>query len=179
MPICVNFWLGLKACNLFRLLKNETFKIFSIRERRKNRYKFGGTKVCKVEEVKNYFLNPKLEVELFSYIICSSDFKNILCPLFLFNMKIMNGVISWCMLALYHIFHSAACVSFFSIFFLLSFSITSWSIEVSLVILKLKQWSCLRFLSDITKGDLVQLYLVIDVTCLIEPTEPVLVWEKF
>ena len=45
------------------------------------------------------------------------------------------------------------------------------------MILKLKQWSCLRFLSDVTKGELVQLYLVIDVTFLIEPAEPV--WEKF
>ena len=42
--------------------------------------------------------------------------------------------------------HFIACVSFFSIFFFfLSFfvsSITCWSIEVSLAILKRKQWSC-------------------------------------
>ena len=33
------------------LLENETLKIFSFRERRKSRHKFGGTKVCKAEEV--------------------------------------------------------------------------------------------------------------------------------
>ena len=54
---------------LFRLLESETLKIFSIRGRRKSRHKFGGTEVCKVEEVKKYFANPKIEIEVFSYII--------------------------------------------------------------------------------------------------------------
>ena len=53
------------------LLENETLKIFSIRERRKSRHKFGGTKVCKAEEVRKYFVNPKIEIEVFSYIIYS------------------------------------------------------------------------------------------------------------
>ena len=48
-----------KACNLFRhwfrLLENETVEIF----------KFGGTKVCKAEEVREYFINPKFENEVF------------------------------------------------------------------------------------------------------------------
>ena len=61
----------LKVFNLFRLLENETLKIFSIRERRKSRHKFGGTKVCKVEEIRKYFVNPKNEIEVFSYIIYS------------------------------------------------------------------------------------------------------------
>ena len=30
-------------------------------ERRKSKYKYGGTKVCKAEEVKKYFVNPKIE----------------------------------------------------------------------------------------------------------------------
>ena len=46
-------------------------KILSIRERRKSRHKFGETKVCKDEEVTKYFVNPKIEIEVFSHIICS------------------------------------------------------------------------------------------------------------
>ena len=34
-------------------------------ERSKNKYKFGGTKVCEVEEIKEYFINPKIENEVF------------------------------------------------------------------------------------------------------------------
>ena len=51
---------------LFRLLENEALKILSIRQRRKNRHKFGRTKVCKAEEVRKYFVNPKIEIEVFS-----------------------------------------------------------------------------------------------------------------
>ena len=35
--------------------------MFSKQERRKCKYKFGGTKVCKAEEVRKYFVNPKIE----------------------------------------------------------------------------------------------------------------------
>ena len=41
--------------HVFRLLENETLKIFSIQERCKSRHKFGGTKACKAEEVRKYF----------------------------------------------------------------------------------------------------------------------------
>ena len=47
-------------------MEDETLKIFSIRERRKSRHKFGGTKVCEAEEVRKYFVNPKIEIEVFS-----------------------------------------------------------------------------------------------------------------
>ena len=30
-------------------------------QRCKSKYKYGGTKVCKAEEVKKYFVNPKIE----------------------------------------------------------------------------------------------------------------------
>ena len=50
----------------FRLLESEILKIFSIRERDKSRHKFGGTKVCKAEEVRKCFVNPKIEIEVFS-----------------------------------------------------------------------------------------------------------------
>ena len=54
--------------------------MFSMRERRKNKHKFCGTKVCKVEQVRQYFVNPKIENEVFgkcvNYIICSLDFRN-------------------------------------------------------------------------------------------------------
>ena len=51
--------------NLFRLLENETLEMFSMPERRKSEYKFGGSKVCKVEQVRKYFVNYKIENEVF------------------------------------------------------------------------------------------------------------------
>ena len=56
------------------------------------------------------FVNPKIEIEVFSYIICSLDFKNISCALFLLHMKTMNGVALWHKFALHHLFHFIACV---------------------------------------------------------------------
>ena len=50
----------MKAFNLFRLLENKMFKLFSMQEN-----KFNGTKVCEAEEVKKYFVNLKVENELF------------------------------------------------------------------------------------------------------------------
>ena len=47
-------------------MENETLKILSIQERRKNRHKFTRTNVCKAEEVRKYFVNPKIEIEVFS-----------------------------------------------------------------------------------------------------------------
>ena len=47
------------------------------------RHKFGGNRVWKAEEVRKNFVNPKIEIEVFSYIICSLDFKNISYTLFL------------------------------------------------------------------------------------------------
>ena len=35
--------------------------MFSNRERRKSKYKFGGTKVRKAEDGRKYFVNPKIE----------------------------------------------------------------------------------------------------------------------
>ena len=111
------FLIRTKALNLFRLLENEILKIFSIREKRKSRHKFGETKVCKAEEVRKYFVNPKIVIEVFSYITCSLDFKYISCTLFLLHMKTMKCVVSWYILALLNLFHFIACVSFLSIFF--------------------------------------------------------------
>ena len=50
--------------NLFRLPENEIFKVFSIQERRKNRHDFGRTKVCKAEEVRKFFVDPKMQSKL-------------------------------------------------------------------------------------------------------------------
>ena len=66
------------------------------------------------------FVNPKTEIEVFSYIICSLDFKNISCDLFLLNEKTMNDVLSWYKLALHHLFYFITCVSFLSVFFFFS-----------------------------------------------------------
>ena len=69
-----------------------------------------------------------MEVEVSSYIICTLDFKNISCTLFLLHMKMMNGVVSRYVLpiAIHHLLHFIACVSFLSIFssFFLSFSVS-------------------------------------------------------
>ena len=51
--------------NLFRQLENETLEMISIQERLKSKHKFGGTKVCKAEEVRKFFVNPKIENEIF------------------------------------------------------------------------------------------------------------------
>ena len=52
-----------------------------MRERRKSKHKFSATKIFKAEEVRKYFVNPKIEHEVFGYcvncIICSLDFRNI------------------------------------------------------------------------------------------------------
>ena len=42
-------------------MENKTLKLLSIRERRKNRHKFGRTKFCKAEEVIKYFKILKLK----------------------------------------------------------------------------------------------------------------------
>ena len=39
--------------------------MFSKQERRKSKYKFGGTKVCKAEGVRKCFVNPKIENGVF------------------------------------------------------------------------------------------------------------------
>ena len=44
---------------------------------------------------RKHFVNPKIEIEVFRYIICSLDFKNISCTLFLLHGKTMNSVVSW------------------------------------------------------------------------------------
>ena len=51
--------------NLSRLLENETLEMFIMRDRRKSKHKFGGTKVCKAEEVRKYFVNSNIENEVF------------------------------------------------------------------------------------------------------------------
>ena len=45
-------------------------EIFGKQERRKSKYKFGGTKVCKAEEVRKCFVNHK--IESFS-LVCKLD----------------------------------------------------------------------------------------------------------
>ena len=34
-------------------------------KRKKNQHKFGGAKVCKAEQVRKYFVNPKTENDFF------------------------------------------------------------------------------------------------------------------
>ena len=116
LPICTNFWQGLKVFNLFRI-RSETLKIFGIRERRKSRHKFGGTNVCKAEEVRKYFLNPKIETEVFSSIICSLDFKNISCTLLLLHTKSVSFC-GTCWLSIsYFILLRVFCFFLFFLFF--------------------------------------------------------------
>ena len=44
------------------VLEYETLEIFSNRERRKSKYKFGGTNVCKAEDVRSTLQILKLNV---------------------------------------------------------------------------------------------------------------------
>ena len=54
--------------------------MLSMWERQKSKHKFGGTKVFKAKEERTYFVNPKIENEVFgyclNYIIFSLDFRN-------------------------------------------------------------------------------------------------------
>ena len=59
-------------------------EMISMGERGKTKHKFGGTKICEVEEVREYFINPKIENEVFgwllNYIICNLDLRKSSCP---------------------------------------------------------------------------------------------------
>ena len=46
------------ASNLWQALENETLEIFSMAKRSKSKHKFGKMEVCKVDEVREYFMNP-------------------------------------------------------------------------------------------------------------------------
>ena len=66
------FWQRLKAFNLFRLATGERnignvvrSVGSSMQEKCKRKHKFGGAKVCKAEQVRKYFVNPKIENEVF------------------------------------------------------------------------------------------------------------------
>ena len=58
------------------------------------KHRIGGTKVCKAEEVRKYFVNPKIENEVFgscvNYIICSLDFRT------LWTLFIAHEKDQWC-----------------------------------------------------------------------------------
>ena len=75
-------------------------------------------------------------------------------------MRMMNRVIVSYVLALQRLFHFTACVSFLyislSFLFFVDFT-TCLGIEVSLSILQTKQW---RFLSGVSRDELLQPYLV-------------------
>ena len=51
-----------------------------MREKCKSKHKFNGTKVQKAEQVRKYFVNPKIKNEIFgqdvNYIIYCLDFRN-------------------------------------------------------------------------------------------------------
>ena len=51
--------------SLFSLLENETLEMFSMRDRRKSKHKFDGTKVCQAEEGRKYFVNSRIKNEVF------------------------------------------------------------------------------------------------------------------
>ena len=72
-------------------------------------------------------------------------------------MRMMNRVIALYVLALHSLFHFIACVCFY--FFL--FFLTTWlGIEISLSMLKIKQGVVPRFLSGVSRVELLQPYLV-------------------
>ena len=115
---------------------------FNIRERRKSRHKFCGAKVCKNAEVRKYFVNPKIVIEVFSYIIYSLVFKKIPHVLSFYCiwkrwMVSFRGTywLSITYFILLRVFHFFLFFSFF-LSFLVS-SVTCWGIQVSLAIHKI------------------------------------------
>ena len=72
--------------SIFRLLENKAIGNVSrnvgnsVREKCKSKHKFVGATVCKAEQVRKYFVNPKIKNEVFglcvNYIICCLDFRN-------------------------------------------------------------------------------------------------------
>ena len=44
-------------------------EMFSIGERSKSKHKFGIRKVCKAEEIRQYFINLKIENEVFGWFV--------------------------------------------------------------------------------------------------------------
>ena len=72
LPISKYFWQWLKAFNLFRLatwernIDNVVKNVEnSVQEKCKTKHKFGEAKVCKAEQVRKDFVNPKIENEVF------------------------------------------------------------------------------------------------------------------
>ena len=57
--------------------------MFSMTERKVNKHKFAGTKVCETEKVREHFINPKIQNEDFGWcvnqVIRSLGYKNISC----------------------------------------------------------------------------------------------------
>ena len=104
--------------------------------------------------------------------------KNISCTytLFLLHMKTMNDVFACAVGSPSLIsFYCVCFVSSYFLLFVLSFSVSSiacWGIAVSLGILKINQRIVLRFPRGVSRGELLQLHLVIYVSGLVEPTEP-------
>ena len=46
-------------------MENKILEMYSMWERRTSKHKFGESKVCKAEEVRKYFVNSKIENQLF------------------------------------------------------------------------------------------------------------------
>ena len=97
---------------------------------------FRGTKVCKSEQVRKYFVNPKTEIEVLSYIICSLDFENISRTLSFYciwKRWILSFHGTYWLSITYLILLRVFCFFLFFSFFLRFFagSVTCWGIEVS------------------------------------------------
>ena len=95
-------------------------KIFSIWERHKSRIKFGGTTVSKAEEVRKYFVNLKIVIRFFGYIICNLDF-NTSCTLFLLHMKIVSFCGTYWLSISYFLLLCVFCLFLFFFIFFLAF----------------------------------------------------------
>ena len=101
-------------------------------------------------------------------------------------MKMMNGLVSWYVLLLaplritYFVLLRLFCFFLFFLFFLVF--LVSLLPEVLREVWRYLKYSSgvvSRFLSGASRGELLQLHLLINVTGLVEPTEPGSVWEKF
>ena len=148
--------------------------MFIMLERRKSKHNFGRTKVCKAEEVRTFFVNPKIEnevsVQITSFVVWISEIFHSSLVIACENDErcyFVACIGSPTLISIYCLCFVSFCLFLFFLIFYVD-STTCQSIKASLVILKIKQWSCSQILGGVSRGELFQSYLVINVTVFVQ-----------
>ena len=147
--------------------------MLSICERRKNRHKFGGTKVCKAEEVRKYLVYPKTENRSFK-LVCKLHYIQFGFQKYLMNFLFIAYENDESCHFVVHIGSPALisyyCVYFVSFYFFLFFLVFLWLLLLAGVLryvwqyLKQSSGVVPSFLNGVSRGELLLPYLVINVT---------------